>query len=127
MNTRIFHEDAFYEFFLPYRHPDARHDIWGGLGLETFGDDYLLVRSLDTNFVWTVVEDGSSSDQWITPGIHYVNRLCYLVTEIPHAGLEIDFCCPHRVTTLTPLGLKRQLNKLKRVFNAVTCTQTSAS
>ena len=27
----VLHEDAFYEYFKPYRHPDACHDIWGGL------------------------------------------------------------------------------------------------
>jgi hypothetical protein len=31
----VLHEDAFYEYFKTYRDPDACHDIWGGLGLET--------------------------------------------------------------------------------------------
>lgn len=109
----LLHEDAFYAFFKPYRHPEARHDVWGGHGLETFGEDLTLVRSLDRNYVWTVV-DGENGDQWITPGIRYVNRVCYLVTEVPHGGLEVDFRCPDRPSTLTPLGLKRQLNKLRR-------------
>ncbi len=69
MDTQIFHENAFYEFFLPFRHPDSRYHVWGGLGLETFGCDYQLVRSLDSDFVWTVVEDGLSDDLWITQGI----------------------------------------------------------
>lgn len=33
----VLHEDTFYEYFKPFRHADARHDIWGGHGLETFG------------------------------------------------------------------------------------------
>ncbi len=33
----LLHEDVFYEYFKPYRHPKAHHNIWGGHGLETFG------------------------------------------------------------------------------------------
>ena len=41
----MLHEDTFYEYFKPYRHSDACHDIWGGLGLETFGKDLDTVRN----------------------------------------------------------------------------------
>jgi len=77
------HEDAFYEFFRPYLHPQASCDIWGGIGLETFGDDLELVKSLPATHLWTVV-DGDDGDQWILTGIHTVNRICYLITEVPH-------------------------------------------
>lgn len=113
----ILHEDAFYEFFVPYRHPKAAHDIWGGHGLETFGSDLKLVCSLDENYVWTVVESGCDDDLWITPGVRYVNRICYLVTEKAHNGLFVDFRVPHNLSSLTPLGLKRQINKIKRGLN----------
>lgn len=113
----ILHEDAFYEFFVPYRHLKTVHNTWGGLGLETFGSDLELVRSLDENHVWTVVESGCDDDLWITPGIHYVNRICYLVTEKAHNGLFVDFRVPHNLRSLTPLGLKRQVNKIKRSLN----------
>ncbi len=109
----VLHEDAFYEYFKPYRHPEAQYNIWGGIGLETFGKDYETVRGLDPDFVWTVIE-GDSDDLWITPGIRYVNRICYLVTERSHMGLDVEFRCPHRMTSLTELGLKRQINKLCR-------------
>lgn len=113
----ILHEDAFYDFFVPYRHPKAAHDIWGGHGLETFGPDLELVRSLDQNHVWTVVESGCDDDLWITSGFHYVNRICYLVTKKAHDGLMVDFRVPHNMRSLTPLGLKRQVNKIKRSLN----------
>jgi hypothetical protein len=113
----ILHEDTFYEFFVPYRHPKAAHDIWGGHGLETYGDDLELVRSLDQNHVWTVVESGCDDDFWITPGFHYVNRICYLVTEKAHNGLVVDFRAPRKMRSLTPLGLKRQLTKIKHSLN----------
>ena len=109
------HEDAFYAYFKPYRHPEAQHSIWGGYGLENYGKDFEVVRRLSPDFVWTVV-DGENDEQWITPGIHYVNRICYLVTEVPHAGPDVEFRCSRRMSTLTPLGLKRQLNKLRKVL-----------
>ncbi len=121
----ILHEDAFYDFFVPYRHPKSLHDIWGGHGLETFGADLELVRSLDENYLWTVVESGCNADQWITPGFHYVNRICYLVTERAHNGLIVDFRVPHNLRSLTPLGLKRQIGKLERAMTKMTASCTS--
>ena len=114
----VLHEDAFYEYFKPYRHPDACHDIWGGLGLETFGKDLDTVRKLDVSYLWTVVEGGSNNDQWITPGYHFVNRICYLVTEKSHQGIDVDFRVPSRLNSLTPIGLTRQMNKISRLFQA---------
>ena len=107
------HEDAFYEFFRPYRHPQASCDIWGGVGLETFGDDLELVKSLPVTHLWTVV-DGDDGDQWILTGIHTVNRVCYLITEVPHEWRKIQFRIIRRGYSLTPIGLKRQLGKLAR-------------
>ena len=112
----VLHEDVFYEYFRPSRHPLAQHNIWGGHGLETFGEDLSLVRRLDSNYVWTVVDGDSGDDQWITPGIHYVNRVCYLVTERPHMSVAVDFRCPYRLNSLTKLGMKRQMNKLQRLL-----------
>lgn len=61
-----FHEDVFYKHFRPFRHPAARFDIWGGHGLETFGEDLRLVREYDRTYVWTVLD--GDKDQWIIPG-----------------------------------------------------------
>jgi hypothetical protein len=111
------HEDAFYEYFKPYRHPNAHHDIWGGHGLETFGADLKLVHSLDPSRLWTVVD--GDCDQWITTGVHYVNRVCYLVTETPHNNVNVEFRVSHRPSTLTPLGLRRQITKIQRRLGRV--------
>lgn len=104
------HEDAFYAFFRPYRHPKSQYDIWGGIGLETFGEDLELVKSLPVTSVWTVVD--GDGDQWILPGMHTVNRVCYLITETPHDWREIEFRIPARGYLLTQIGVKRQINKL---------------
>jgi len=71
-----------------------------------------LVKLLPVESVWTVVD--GDSDQWIIPGIHTVNRICYLVTEVPHNWQEIEFRIPARGYSLTPLGLKRQVNQLEK-------------
>lgn len=114
----VLHEDAFYKYFKPYRHPDACHNIWGGLGLETFGKDLDTVRKLDGSYLWTVLEGGSSNDQWITPGYHLVNRICYLVTKKSHQGIDVEFRVPNRLNSLTPTGLLRQMNKISRLSQA---------
>lgn len=109
-----FHEDVFYEYFRPFRHPAAQFDIWGGHGLETFGADFQLVRRHSHEHVWTVVD--GDEDQWIIPGISYVNRICYLLTELPHDGAPIEFRVVRAARPLTPLGLARRLSTLRRVM-----------
>lgn len=111
----VLHEDAFYEYYKPYRHPRSAHDIWGGHGLETFGSDLELVAATDPNHVWTVLEDGMSNDYWIVTGIHRVNRICYLLTEVPHHSVPIDFRVRYRPrpVSLTEIGLARQISRIK--------------
>jgi hypothetical protein len=111
----VLHEDTFYEYFKPIRHPDAQYDIWGGHGLETFGKDLKIVRSYDPAFRWTVVDGDSGSDQWIITGTHYVNRICYLITGIPHNWIDVTFRVRSCPSSLTALGLKRQLSNLRRL------------
>lgn len=116
MDTHIFHEDAFYDYFIPYRHPSATSHCWGNLGLETFGKDSNLVKELPAEYVWTVLDLDDNGHQWTTPGIHWVNRVCYLVTEIPHNWLGVEFRIPRQNSSLTPIGLTRQITRLKRVI-----------
>jgi len=117
MKPLVLHEDAFYEYFGPYRHPEAAHNIWGGLGLETFGPDRELACSFDANYVWTVVDGDGNGDMWITPGVQFVNRHCYLITKKPHHEVEMEFRCPRNASELTPLGLKRQLSQIQKAMN----------
>ena len=105
-----FHEDVFHEYFRPFRHPKAQNDVWGGLGLETFGEDSLLVRSYDQNHVWTVLD--GDRDQWIVSGYHYVNRVCHLLTEIPHYGMSLEFRVARNGRSLTSVGLARKIRTL---------------
>jgi len=74
------------------------------------------VKSLPVESVWTVVDGGDTADQWILTGIHTVNRICYLVTEVPHDWQNIEFRVPSRNYSLTRLGLLRQTNKISRLM-----------
>lgn len=115
MVPRILHEDTFYEFFDPYRHPRASLNVWGGIGLETFGKDLEIVHTIEAEYLWTVVDDGNGRDQWISTGFHHVNRVCYLVTRKPHNWIDVEFRAPHCMRSLTPIGLRRQLSILKQL------------
>lgn len=123
LETKVFHEDVFYEYFRPFRHPSSHFDTWGGLGLETFGEDLEIVTSYAKNFVWTVVDGGEGSDQWITPGIQFVNRICYLLTAVPHDGAPVEFRIEHRPSSLTPVGLTRRISTLRRLMLANKASQ----
>ena len=92
--------------------------MWGGIGLETFGEDFELVKSLPVTNVWTVV-DGDDGDQWILTGIHTVNRVCYLVSEVAHDWRDVQFRIPSRGYALTRMGLLRQVNRIRRLFAGV--------
>jgi hypothetical protein len=115
LRNTVFHEDVFYEYFRPFRHPDAEFDIWGGHGLETFGGDLVLIRNYDQDYVWTVLD--GETDQWIVPGLYRVNRVCYLLTEIPHGGAAIEFRVSRSADSLTPLGLTRRIATLRRILH----------
>lgn len=119
ITPRTLHEDTFYEYFEPYRHPEAHFNVWGGIGLETFGKDLEIVRNIKPEYLWTVVDDGEGPDQWISTGYHHVNRVCYLVTRKPHNWINVEFRVPYRMRSLTPLGMRRQITVLKRLVAGI--------
>ena len=116
MSPTTFHEDVFYEHFRPFRHDKSQFDIWGGLGLETYGHDLHLVRSYPIECVWSVLDDGVGPDQWITPGIHVANRVCYMLTAVPHNWGDVQFRIHHDLRALTAMGLRRRLATLRKIL-----------
>jgi len=114
--STVFHEDVFYGFFRPFRHPSSEFNIWGGLGLETFGRDLQVVKDYSERFVWTVLDGCEGSDQWITPGFHYVNRVCYLLTEVAHDWAPVEFRIEFRSGGLTTVGLARRVSTLRKLM-----------
>ena len=90
--TLVIHEDTFDRRFQPIKHSEACHEVWGGLGIETYGDDWQLVKSLDPERIWTVVDSDEDDRQWILPGVHHINRVAYLYTRHRHyfAPIEVE-------------------------------------
>lgn len=65
--------------YLPIRtNSRTRH---GSYFFETYGDDLEFVDSCDKCRVWTLVD--TDEGQRIIEGMHYVNRVNYLVTVRP--------------------------------------------
>lgn len=71
--------DAFAEKFKPIKNHISKYDE--SLMFETFGAEFEYVKEQDFRHVWTWVDGDMSS--LLVPGIAYVNRLGYYVTEVP--------------------------------------------
>lgn len=108
----LFHEETFYRRFKPYRLPRATHDIFGGFGLETFGSDFELVKSFDRRYIWTVLDGNSVNSMFILPGLHYVNRLFYLVTRHGHYFADFTVEVPYGFLAIDTETLQQQICKV---------------
>ena len=54
-----------------------------GNRFEFYGEDWEYIQAQDSNHVWTVVED-DHGELSIIKGIHWVNRLFYVVSKESH-------------------------------------------
>ena len=116
LSSTTFHEDIFYDYFRPFRHPKAHFNCWGDLGLEAIGGDFEIVRDYDAKCFWTVVDSGTGPDQFIVPGMHYVNRVCYLLTEVPHDWAPVEFRTEFRPRPMTPKGHQCRMTTLRKIM-----------
>ena len=66
-------------------HIDPDEDI----AFETYGAEFEFVLDQKPENVWTMV-DGDEEEPVIVTGVHYVNRLKYYVTEVPHKFEEFE-------------------------------------
>jgi len=64
--------------------PQATWAVGDGPGclFETFGEEFEFVRRYDRRKVWTLV-DGNDGDLYITSGLHFANRVGFLITREP--------------------------------------------
>jgi len=83
-------ETYFEQTYRPIQNPIDTNASFNGWMFETFGEEIEYVGSQSENNVWTIVED-DEGDLIICDGIHFVNRLGYVVTEVPHnfEGFEV--------------------------------------
>ena len=61
-----------------------------GCLFETYGQEFEFVRQQNPQSVWTLV-DGEHDTQYLLSGIHFVNRIGYLVSAVAlPKGTEIE-------------------------------------
>lgn len=77
-------EDEFYEKFKPIKNHIDDNASFDGCMYETYDKEFEFVcqkNQTSPNHIWTIVDiDG---DLVITNGLHFVNRMGYLITEVP--------------------------------------------
>lgn len=57
-------------------------DTGGGCLFETHGEEFAFVKRYDPRKVWTLV-DGDDGDMYLISGLHFVNRVGYLLSTVP--------------------------------------------
>jgi len=82
----------------------------GGCLFETFGEELDFVRKQHPSTVWTLV-DGEDGDMYLLSGIHFVNRIGYLISLAP-VPEEVD------IEVRIPMQPEEQ-------DDAMTCTEES--
>jgi len=84
--------DALYPLRPNHLNPNASWGYSDGPGclFETYGQELEFVRQQDPLTVWTLV-DGDDGDQYLVSGIHFVNRIGYLIStvQVP-TGVDIQ-------------------------------------
>lgn len=78
--------------YKPIYNQNNDNPLWEDFKFETYGDDLAFVLAQDPRHVWTLVE-GDDGNLYIVDGLHYVNRLNYVVTDLPFEGefLEVPY------------------------------------
>lgn len=81
--TKRITEDEFYSAYKPVKNPFEKDAAWDGCMFETYGPELAHVQDMlksKPRNVWTVLDvDGAII---AASGMHIVNRLGYLITEI---------------------------------------------
>lgn len=74
------------ETYRPTKNQLVPNAPFEGSMFETFGKELAHVQSQPKNQVWTVLDvDG---DLIISDGFHFVNRMGYIITEVPYTNDE---------------------------------------
>jgi hypothetical protein len=81
-------EDAFdqqYPLLPNYLNPNASWafgDSGGGCLFETYGEEIRFVSEQVPRTIWTLI-DGEDGDLYVVSGLHFVNRVGYLISKVP--------------------------------------------
>jgi len=83
--TKISMEE-FEERFKPIKNPNFQDTIL----FETYGDDIQFLKKQNAATLWTLLCEGENI--WISNGVHWVNRMNYIVTENKWTmDIEVDY------------------------------------
>jgi hypothetical protein len=75
--------DAQYKLLPNHLNPNAGWAFDGrGCLFETYGEELEFVRQQDPRTVFTLL-DGDDGDPYVASGIHFVNRIGYLISTVP--------------------------------------------
>jgi hypothetical protein len=78
--------DDFCERYTLVKNPFDASAALGGCAFGWIGEEWEAVRNAAPENIWTLIE--CEDLWWISPGLHYVNRLGYLVTNQAHGADE---------------------------------------
>ncbi|KVP97807.1 hypothetical protein WJ96_04355 [Burkholderia ubonensis] len=90
MKQKTISEDSFFDTYKPVKNHFSANAPWNGCMFETYGRELEHVQAVlktDSNKVWTVLScDGALT---VSSGYHHVNRMGYIITEVPVADDEM--------------------------------------
>jgi hypothetical protein len=77
------------EEYVPVKNHLDDNASFDGCMFETYDEEFVhVLRNADDKKVWTYVE--GDEGLYLIPGLHFVNRLGYLITEKPYTDETIE-------------------------------------
>lgn len=77
------------EEYVPVKNHLDDNASFDGCMFETYDEEFVhVLRNADDKKVWTYVE--GDEGLYLIPGLHFVNRLGYLITEKPYTDKTIE-------------------------------------
>ena len=74
--------EIFEETYKPQKNPFVQDSSYGGCMFETYGVELDFVKKQDIKNIWSILSC-ENEETWVVPGFSYVNRLGYLICEVP--------------------------------------------
>jgi len=75
-------DDQFFEHYKPIQNHLVADAPESGCMFETYGPELDFVQSQNPKTIWTLI-DGENDNIVYIAGFHLVNRIGYLITEVP--------------------------------------------
>lgn len=83
--------ETFEEIYKPIKNTLVENAAIDGYMFETYGEELDMVKTNSPNKIWTFI--GDDSGDYICSGYHIVNKIGYLITEIPfdtYSNITVD-------------------------------------